>query len=180
MNLYTQAYFKRKYIIGYIGKCLCFVKNEANLNSSQQTIIDKPSRYIVKAKNNEIMLDFSLINKTSSFSKKLKNKLNKSVNDKIYLSLEEQLFTLLKSFNQFNFNDDKIKLSIFKEMLECKRLLLKCSLNLNKNTENKPISMDTLYNEWKILAIVTDRIFFILYLLAHVFFLILFTIFILL
>ena len=75
-----------------------------------------------------------------------------------------------KSFDPFKLKDDDLKFAILKEILECQRLLLTCNLfsnkNNNKTDKDDMLTINQIYDEWKILAMVVDRICFFFYLLA--------------
>lgn len=106
-------------------------------------------------------------------------------NEDISKNLERMLTKMQKSFDPFKLKDDNLKFSIVKEILECQRLLLTVNLtnNANKNNnntdssgfemesnyKNDDLSITEIYDEWKILAMIVDRICFFIYLLALVF-----------
>ena len=82
-----------------------------------------------------------------------------------------------KSFDPFKLRDENLKFSIIKEILECQRLLLTVNLSNNNikssskksNNKNKAMTLNEIYDEWKILAMIVDRICFFFYLLALIF-----------
>lgn len=80
------------------------------------------------------------------------------------LNLEKMLMKLQKSFDPFCLKDEDLKFSILKEILECQRLLLNQNLE-NFNTNNN-LSINEIYDEWKVLAMIMDRICFFFYLFA--------------
>lgn len=114
-------------------------------------------------------------------------------NEDITKNLEKMLIKMQKSFDPFKLKDENLKFSIVKEILECQRLLLTVNLSNNKeinyksfkggrNKSNKKSSKNEkhssgynremtpaeIYDEWKILAMIVDRICFFFYLLALV------------
>jgi hypothetical protein len=84
-------------------------------------------------------------------------------NDRISRNLEKMLIKLQKSFDPFKIQDENLKFEMLKEILECQRLLLQANIN-DKN--QKQITINQIYDEWKILAMIVDRICFFIYLLA--------------
>lgn len=112
---------------------------------------------------------------------------NLPFNEDISKNLERMLNKMQKSFDPFKLRDDNLKFSIIKEILECQRLLLTVNLSNNvNNSSNKALNGDCtgnlvdskkgddltlneIYDEWKILAMIVDRICFFFYLLAMVF-----------
>jgi hypothetical protein len=114
-------------------------------------------------------------------------------NEDITKNLEKMLSKMQKSFDPFKLKDENLKFSIVKEILECQRLLLTVNLSNSKeinyksfgrgrNNSNKKSSKNEkhssgyhremtpaeIYDEWKILAMIVDRICFFFYLLALV------------
>ncbi len=86
-------------------------------------------------------------------------------NEDISKNLEKTLIKMQKTFDPFKLQDDNLKFAILKEILECQRLLLTANLSHNKE---KKISINEIYDEWKILAMIVDRICFFVYLSALV------------
>ncbi|RNA21152.1 neuronal acetylcholine receptor subunit alpha-7 isoform X2 [Brachionus plicatilis] len=83
--------------------------------------------------------------------------------EEISKNLEKMLIKLQKSFDPFKLQDENLKFSILKEILECQRLLLTANLASKKE---KAITVNEIYDEWKILAMIVDRICFFVYLSA--------------
>ena len=99
----------------------------------------------------------------------------KPFSNEICRNLEKMLNKMQKSFDPFKLKDENLKFTILKEILECQRLLLTYNLfskdnatikNTNSNREQNIITINEIYDEWKILAMVVDRICFVFYLLA--------------
>ena len=63
--------------------------------------------------------------------------------------------------NHFKIDDENLKVSILREILECQRLLL--TIHARKQNVHSQLLYD-IYEEWKILAIIVDRICFVFYL----------------
>lgn len=86
-------------------------------------------------------------------------------NEDITKNLEKMLVRMQKSFDPFKLHDESLKFAILKEILECQRLLL--TANLANKKENQ-ITANEIYDEWKVLAMIVDRICFFVYLAALV------------
>ena len=101
-------------------------------------------------------------------------------NEEISKNLEKMLLKMQKSIDPFKLKDENLKFSILKEILECQRLLLTANLtssdnghkshgsNSKINRVNNSLTLNDIYDEWKILAMIVDRICFFFYLLALV------------
>jgi hypothetical protein len=128
----------RKYIIGYIGRLFCFSKEVSN-HKKLKTIVEEQD----KLKNTPSSLQMCS-------------------------NLDKMLIKIQKSLFSSRINDENLKNSILKEILECQRLLLIANLNSKDSNEEKftTISLTDIYNEWKILAMIIDRICFVFYLLT--------------
>ncbi len=88
-------------------------------------------------------------------------------NDRISKNLEKMLIKLQKSFDPFKLQDENLKFEMLKEILECQRLLLQANLNNRiNNRRQKQMTINEIYDEWKILAMIVDRICFFIYLFA--------------
>jgi len=68
-----------------------------------------------------------------------------------------------KTVNPEMIKDQNLKYSILKEVLECQRLLLTKELS-----QHDFMSVHQIAEEWKILAVIVDRIFFVCYLFSMV------------
>jgi hypothetical protein len=99
--------------------------------------------------------------------------------EEISKNLEKMLIKMQRSFDPFKLHDENLKFSILKEILECQRLLLASNLrtanavdssNQSKLATNllerKEPSTAEIYDEWKVLAMIVDRICFFIYLAA--------------
>lgn len=87
-------------------------------------------------------------------------------------NLEKMIIKLNRSFDPLKLKDDNLKCILLAEILECQRnLLLKTKkknnkkLRFSKDDDNDVImSLNEIYDEWKVLAMVVDRICFFIYL----------------
>lgn len=78
-------------------------------------------------------------------------------------SIEQILLKMQTQFDPSRIDDEQLKVSILREILECQRLLLTIHARKQRNQSNSPYDI---YEEWKILAIIVDRICFIFYLIS--------------
>lgn len=78
-------------------------------------------------------------------------------------SIEQILLKMQTQFDPSRINDEHLKVSILREILECQRLLL--TIHARKQYRPSYCVYD-IYEEWKILAIIVDRICFIFYLIS--------------
>lgn len=78
-------------------------------------------------------------------------------------NIEQILLKMQRQFDPSKIDDEQLKISILREILECQRLLLTIhAKKQNIQTE----SLHDIYEEWKILAIIVDRICFVFYLIS--------------
>jgi hypothetical protein len=77
--------------------------------------------------------------------------------------LSRVLLKTLDSFKPFNLNDNKLKLELLGKILECQKLLFSEESKQHKADASQKSQM---YDEWKVLAMVADRICFLIYLFA--------------
>ena len=66
-------------------------------------------------------------------------------------------------FDPSRIDDEQLKVSILREILECQRLLL--TIHAKKQNGHSSNVYD-IYEEWRILAIIVDRLCFIFYLIS--------------
>ncbi|CAF0985474.1 unnamed protein product [Rotaria magnacalcarata] len=78
-------------------------------------------------------------------------------------NIEQILLTMQTQFDPNSIDDEELKLSILREILECQRLLL--TIHARRQNVQSQLLYD-IYEEWKILAIIVDRICFIFYLIS--------------
>jgi len=78
-------------------------------------------------------------------------------------NIEQILLKMQTQFDPSRIDDEQLKVSILREILECQRLLL--TIHAKKQNVNSQ-SLYDIYEEWKILAIIVDRICFIFYLIS--------------
>jgi hypothetical protein len=89
--------------------------------------------------------------------------------ERVSRNLEKMLIKLQKSFDPFKLQDEALKYEILKEILECQKLLLQSNLKSgNKKGADcdNQLTVSEIYDEWKVLAMIVDRICFFIYLLA--------------
>ena len=78
-------------------------------------------------------------------------------------NIEQILLKMQTQFDPSRIDDENLKISILREILECQRLLL--TIHARKQNVHTQSLFD-IYEEWKILAIIVDRICFIFYLVS--------------
>ena len=78
-------------------------------------------------------------------------------------NIEQILLKMQTQFDPSKIDDENLKISILREILECQRLLL--TIHARKQNVHSQVLYD-IYEEWKILAIIVDRICFIFYLIS--------------
>jgi len=78
-------------------------------------------------------------------------------------NIEQILLKMQTQFDPSRINDENLKISILREILECQRLIL--TIHARKQNVHTQVLYD-IYEEWKILAIIVDRICFIFYLIS--------------
>lgn len=161
---------------------LCYNNNNSVINEYHNTISSNTNNlfnsnsYKLNSKSapNDISLSYS--NNEDDLIQ------NKPFSNEMCKNLEKMLNKMQKSFDPFKLKDENLKFAILKEILECQRLLLTYNLFNNQqssnnssefiydkdypNNNNNTITINEIYDEWKILAMVVDRICFVFYLLA--------------
>ena len=85
--------------------------------------------------------------------------------DDVGKNLEKMLIKMQRSFDPFKLQDEELKFAILKEILECQRLLLISNLK-KEDRKERVMTANEIYDEWKILAMIVDRICFFIYLSA--------------
>jgi hypothetical protein len=83
--------------------------------------------------------------------------------DSLTHNIEKILLQMQTQFDPSRIDDEQLKVSILREILECQRLLL--TIHARKHNVHSQ-SLYDIYEEWKILAIIVDRICFIFYLIS--------------
>jgi hypothetical protein len=81
----------------------------------------------------------------------------------ITYNIEQVLLKMQTQFDPSRIKDENLKISILREILECQRLIL--TIHARKQNAHTQVLYD-IYEEWKILAIIVDRICFIFYLIS--------------
>jgi hypothetical protein len=171
----------RKYLIGYVGRLLCFCFNDTHQREDTElqpkTTCKKflsDSESFITVKTNSELPENSMSECSNENGYKFGN-----VNDKrlrncqhsdsfrvLSRNLEKMLVKLQKSFNPLCLKDEDLKFAILKEILECQRLLLNKNIEKTSSSSPNTVSINEIYDEWKVLAMIVDRICFFLYLFA--------------
>lgn len=161
----------RRIILGKIGPWLGFrfLHREQILSSAKSSARRNPNG---ETNRKHIKVKLPLLPSTTTAANPVDE--TKDDLDVNHSSLEHHSLThnieqiLLKMQTQFDPNkidDEQLKVSILREILECQRLLLTIhSRKQNVHSE----SLYDIYEEWKILAIIVDRICFIFYLISMI------------
>ena len=177
----------RIYIINGVGRIFCFnfnneikiidnnlkYKQKSKTESNQKNHICKSEKSINNLKNKfedyklKVHLEDEFEFKSSYTLKKYSknSKKMKSISfHELSCNLEIMLMKLQKCFNPNLLKDEELKFAIIKEIIECQRLLL--VKTMRENTSESFLSINDIYDEWKILAMIIDRICFFFYLSA--------------
>ena len=179
----------RLYIIGYLGRAFCFV-----VESRAFYLSDKKSNIIVQNEelNNsfasfqeiikddsfveseiigpidEILIENNLLKNLKYSESKITNlsKTTKTMRDiNSSRNMERLIRKIYKSVDPYKIKDESLKFTILKEILECQRLLLASEYKDHcGKAKDTLISIEDIYDEWRILAMIVDRICFWLYL----------------
>lgn len=157
----------RRFILNKIGHWLGFHFYNFETNSSFKTIIHREnSNGNLKRNSTDTKIQLAVI-KNSPIAT-----IEEDIEELTPTTLQQHSLThnieqiLLKMQTQFDpskIEDENLKISILKEILECQRLLL--TIHARKQNAHSQILYD-IYEEWKILAIIVDRICFIFYLIS--------------
>lgn len=157
----------RRFILNKIGHWLGFHFYNFETNSSVRTIVHRESSNgNMKRTSTDTKIQLAVI-KNSPIAT-----IEEDVEELTPTTLQQHSLThnieqiLLKMQTQFDpskIEDENLKISILKEILECQRLLL--TIHARKQNAHSQILYD-IYEEWKILAIIVDRICFIFYLIS--------------
>ncbi|CAF1128213.1 unnamed protein product [Adineta steineri] len=161
----------RRIVMYKIGHCLGFhfLTREQLLSPtvSKKTVIHRDNTNGDITRNrNDTRLKLNVMKTTSTTVNDDDNE------DLTYTTLQQHSLThnieqiLLKMQTQFDpskIDDENLKISILREILECQRLLL--TIHAKKQNVHTQALYD-IYEEWKILAIIVDRICFIFYLIS--------------
>ena len=107
-------------------------------------------------KNSNSVQSMTRVNQKNITEKSASNNLNEEISK----NLEKMLVKMQKSFDPFKLRDQDLKFKLLKEILECQRLLLENNLT---SLDKVPIIVNSIYDEWRILAMIIDRICFFIY-----------------
>ena len=92
---------------------------------------------------------------------------NNLSNKNLAKTLEKMIIKLQKSFDPIRLKDENLKYQILKEILECQRNLILTKKRENEasvHAKDSSVSFAFINDEWKILAMILDRICFSIYL----------------
>ncbi|CAF1246292.1 unnamed protein product [Adineta steineri] len=164
-------YWCRRIVMAKIGRWLGFnfvsreqlfsrafsIKARAKHKSRRDNINGNLNR---NAKDTEINLPLRPITATTDIGTEEVTPLSDEQNSLTY-NIEQILLKMQRQFDPSKIDDEQLKISILREILECQRLLL--TIHAKKQNLDSE-SLHDIYEEWKILAIIIDRICFIFYL----------------
>lgn len=138
--------------------------NSQLMNSTKYKLNSKSVPFDLSYKNESDYEDEYFLDKNQQLVRK-----QQPFNDEMCKNLEKMIIKMQNSFDPFKLKDEHLKFSILKEILECQRLLLTYNLfskNDNSNNEQSILTITEIYDEWKVLAMIVDRICFVFYLLS--------------
>lgn len=87
---------------------------------------------------------------------------NANDQDETIMYLEETLFNIEKTYLRSKLKDNRLKYLILKEILECQERILLDS-NRSTHSDSREITQSEIYDEWKVLAMILDRVCFFIY-----------------
>jgi hypothetical protein len=159
-NYKRQGLYKTKKEKNYIND-LKFIDHDSQCNNETNASIKKNRSFNFMKNDLNSKISFDL-HETSSADLSRENLDEK---EEFSSLLESTIKNMQKSFEAYRIQDNSIKTIILKEILECQNFLLNNAHNLQPN-QRENISMNQIYDEWKILAMIIDRICFFVYLTA--------------
>ncbi|CAF3506938.1 unnamed protein product [Rotaria socialis] len=158
----------RRIVIGKIGPWLGFDFNlpQQSISTKKSVIHQENTNGNVRRKTNDTQLKLSVINMTASIDDSNEEVINTTLQqNSVTYNLEQILLKMQTQFDPTKIDDENLKVSILHEILECQRLLL--TIHARKQNIHTQALHD-IYEEWKILAIIVDRICFIFYLISMI------------
>jgi hypothetical protein len=182
----------RKYIIGHMGSIFCFSSERRFYNKEFETMIVKQiKKYCTccgkeKLENgdanqnsieNEKLISLNMNSEEKTEKSVLLIKNNNSSNlvtfeetKKLYDQLEALIIKLQSSFEPHKLKDVNLKRLLLREIIECEQNLIMLT-NFLQNKKFRMMSikqnekaMKKLNDEWKIVAVIIDRVCFFVYL----------------
>lgn len=182
---YRVPKWMRIYLIGYLGYVLRITnnyetENPINRKKQEAALIPNVKKYSTSINYYDLKRNFivknsfkttlaSNINSTKSITsnpvseankstKRLKNESNKKI--------ENVISEMIASFEPAKIKDNNLKILVLKEILQSQISLI--DLNEKRCKTRNEINLNEIYDEWKILAIITDRACFLIYLITLV------------
>ncbi len=160
-------------------ECLNNVKNDLKNNEVADLL---PEKYIDKEKASEVIRtercpdQINNCQKTEPIASSHINMLDSicenpiegmqteatSDQEETIMYLEETLFNIEKTYLGSKLKDNRLKHLILKEILECQEKILLKS-NKSAQSDSREITQNEIYDEWKILAMILDRVCFFIY-----------------
>jgi hypothetical protein len=159
----------RRIVMGKIGHWLGFhyIYREQLLTpspSSKSMTHRESSNGDVNRIRNDTKLRFSVVKTTATSDEDQEEETRSSLQqNSLTHNIEQILLKMQTQFDPSRIDDENLKVSILREILECQRLLL--TIHAKKQDVHAQALYD-IYEEWKILAIIVDRICFIFYLIS--------------
>ncbi|CAF2389439.1 unnamed protein product [Rotaria sp. Silwood2] len=161
----------RHIVMDKIGPWLGFYYiNREHLFSSTKSITHQENTNgdVVSRNSNDTKLKLAVIKPTTSTAMDDPNEeLTHTTlqQHSVTFNIEQILLKMQTQFDPSKIDDENLKMSILHEILECQRLLL--TIHAKKQNIHTQALHD-IYEEWKILAIIVDRICFIFYLISMI------------
>ncbi|CAF0881176.1 unnamed protein product [Rotaria sordida] len=159
----------RHIVMGKIGRWLGFyyLDREQLISSTKSIIYQNNTNGDVNRKPNDTKLKFFMIKPTTTSINNPNEELTHEAlqQHSITDNIEQILLKMQTHFDPSKIDDENLKISILHEILECQRLLL--TIHAKKQNIHTQALHD-IYEEWKILAIIVDRICFIFYLISMI------------
>ncbi len=166
----------RKYFIKYLGCLFCFDKVLISQPCEEMYEIDDLTKNGIdytKLMKSESLTHFNETSTRRSIKKRASKQLRKeklkpeqTTQKRIDDQLENLLIKLQMSFDPFRLRNRNLKSLLLKEIVRCQTDLVGSKDN-KFNKYNKQV-LNIVFDEWKILAMIIDRICFFLYLLCLV------------
>jgi hypothetical protein len=164
------------YIIGKMGKLLGFKDEAGAFDINDITIGD----FYLDEKREKQRDKLAKKNKNSKSKIEEKEEMMRQRSDEnLKINAKFVLSKLQNCFNPIQVKDERIKVILLNEIKKCQENLMKKSRNLNEKdlfslkisksqSDHTKFIEKKIYDEWKILAMVVDRICFFVYLIFYV------------
>ncbi|CAF4543662.1 unnamed protein product, partial [Rotaria sp. Silwood1] len=160
----------RHIVMGKIGHWLGFyyINREHLISSTKSITHQQNTNGDINCNSNDTKLKLAVMKTTTSTSM---NDPNEEITQtalqqhSVTYNIEQILLKMQTQFDPSKIDDENLKVSILHEILECQRLLLTIHAR-KQNIQTQ--TLHDIYEEWKILAIIVDRICFIFYLISMI------------